>query len=291
MGSTPKPPAYPDPTQTANTQYGFNVKTGQANQALNMVNQSNPFGSKSYFVSGIDPVTGLPKYEQDINYTPEQQALLESLQGTKANVGQAGESLSGDALSMYSSLPDFSTAAGSRVSQMLDRQMPYWERFMEPARAQLDTALRNQGILPGTPAYQQQVDKLTAQQDLDRGNFLNTAQDQAFRQAMQEYTTPASMISTLMQMGAPNSLGFDQTPSTNLGQTDYAGQVQAKYNAEFQRYQEAVKRQNSMMSGMFGLGGQILGGPMGGMLGNYMGNMFSGGPSTLGPWETSIQYG
>lgn len=285
---TPKPPAYPDPAKTAETQYGYNVKTGQSNQAMNMVDQSNPLGTKNYFVSGIDPVTGLPTYSQDVQYTPEQQALLNTLQGTKGNVGTAGENLSGDVLSMYSQAPDLSTATNSRVSQMLDRQLPYVERFQAPARAQLDTALRNQGILPNTPAYHQQMDKLLAQQDLNQGNFLNTAQNQAFNQSVQEYNLPAQMIQQLMTMGAPNNLSFDQTPSTTVNPTDYAGQVQAKYNADYQAYQAAVQRQNSLMSGIMGIGGQVLGGPLGGMLGSSIGNMFA---PTPGPWQTTTTIG
>ena len=288
--NTPKPPAYPDPVKTADTQYQYNTKSGQANQALNMVNQQGPIGSKNYFVSGTDPVTGLPTYSQDVSYSPEQQQLLDTLQNTKGSVGGYGESLAGDVGSLYSSAPDFSTATGSRVSQMLDRQLPYVERFQAPARAQLDTALRNQGILPGTPAYQQQVDKLTAQQDLDKGNFLNSAQGQAFNQSVSEYQLPAQMISQLMQMGSPNNLSFEGTPTTNVGSPDYAGQVSQQYNAQFQAYQEAVKRQNSMMSGIMGATGTVLGGPLGGYLGSQLGNQF--GSSVGGeplPWQTSWQ--
>lgn len=289
MPKTPKPPAYPDPGKTADTQYQYNVKTGQSNQAMNMVDQSNPLGSKDYYVSGVDPVTGLPTYGQNVQYSPEQQQLLETLQGTKSNVGGAGQSLSGDVMDMYSSAPDFSTATNSRVSQMLDRQIPYAERFQAPARAQLDTALRNQGILPNTPAYHQQMDKLLAQQDLNQGNFLNSAQGQAFNQSMQEYQTPAAMIQQLMGMGAPNDLKFDQTPTTQLGQTDYAGQVKNQYDAQMQAYQAAVQRQNSMMSGIMGVAGTALGGPLGGMAGSYLGNMFGG--STPGPWQTTTTIG
>ena len=286
--NTPKPPKMPDPTKTAETQYQYNVKTGQSNQAMNMTDQNNPLGSRNYYVSGVDPVTGLPTYAVDNTYSADQQALLDTLEGTKGSVGSYGESLAGDVAGMYSEAPDFSTATGSRVSQMLDRQIPYAERFQAPARAQLDTQLRNQGILPNTPAYHQQMDKLLAQQDLNQGNFVNTAQGQAFNQSMAEYQAPADMISKLMGMGAPGQLSFDQTPQTSVGATDDAGAVKAKYDADYQAYQAAVQRQNSMMSGIMGVGGSILGGPLGGMAGSAIGNMFS---PTIGPWQTTTTIG
>jgi hypothetical protein len=289
ISAPPKPPAYPDPTQTANTQYQYNTKSGQASQALNMVDQSNPLGSKNYFVSGVDPVTGLPTYSQNVNYTPEQQALLEQLQGTKSNVGQAGQNLSADTLSLYSTAPDLVGGANSLTQQGMDREQPYFERFQAPQRAQLDTALRNQGILPGTPAYQQQVDKQTAQQDLDKGNWLNTFQNQSFNQASQQYQLPAQMIAQLMQLGAPNALNFDQTPTANVNDPNYQQQVQQKYQADYQAYQQKVQAQNSQNAMLAGLFGNVLGGPIGGQLGSSVAGMF--GPSTPGPWQTTTTIG
>lgn len=275
MPRTPKPPKYADPATTADTQFQYNTQTGQSNQALNMVDQSNPFGSLTYGVTGTDPVTGLPTYGANNNYNSEQQALLDQLVGTKGSVGGAAGNLAQDVFAQYSSAPDLVGGASSLTQQGIDRELPGRERFYAPQRDQLDNNLRNQGILPGTPPYHQQMDAMLQQQNRDTGQWQNTYQDQAFKQATTEYALPAEMISKLMSLGAPADLknNLINTPTTSIGNTDYAGQVKAQYDAKMAAYQAAVQRQNSMMSGIMGIGGSMLGGPIGGMIGSGIGSM------------------
>jgi len=274
---SPSPPAAPDPTKVANAQLKYGQQAGQSQQALNMTDQSNPFGSLDYSVTGIDPVTGLPTYGAKQQYTPEQQALFDAMQGTKGAQGSAGFNLANNAFGMYSQMPDLGVGTNSRVTQGMDRALPYMERFMAPEREQLDTQLRNSGILPGTPAYQQQVDKLNAQQDLTKGNWLNTFQAQAFDQAKQEYQLPEQMIQQLMQTGAPGDLksSFGTTPQTGVQTPDYQAATQAQYNAQYQAYQQKVAQQNAQMSAMIGVPLALAGMPVAGG-GSVGGNMMKG---------------
>ena len=53
-----------------------------------------------------------------------------------------------------------------------------------------------------------------------------------------------------------------------------AGQAQNAYNMDVYNAQQASA--NSGLGGLFGLGGAILGGPMGGMIGSGIGSMFGG---------------
>lgn len=48
FGGAPKPPAQPDPWQTAAAQGQWNINTALANQLLNQTNQVTPYGSVSY---------------------------------------------------------------------------------------------------------------------------------------------------------------------------------------------------------------------------------------------------
>ncbi|MFD0615730.1 tail fiber domain-containing protein, partial [Bradyrhizobium sp. GCM10027634] len=47
-------PAPPDPYTTADAQTKSNLATAAANQRVNMVNQSNPFGSLNYTQTGTN---------------------------------------------------------------------------------------------------------------------------------------------------------------------------------------------------------------------------------------------
>jgi len=289
MPSAPKAPAAPDPNTVMSAQTGANITTGTAQQNLNMVGQSNPFGTLGYTQVGTNP-DGTPKYEQTSQYTPEMQSLLNSLIGSKGSVGGAGENLAAQAYNMYSEVPDFGTAAGSRVSQGIDRQLPYMERMMAPAREQLDTQLRNQGILPGTPAYHQQMDKLNDQQALEKGNWMNSFQGQAFNQAIQEYQVPEQMIERLMSAGAPMALkeSFGQTPTVSMTAPNAQAAYNSQYEAQKYAYQQQVARQNMLMNmgltvGSAALGMPVSPGMMGGMFGSSGSTIGSTPGQTIGP--------
>src|SRR5688572_22846101 len=98
MGKGSPPPA-PDPVKTAQAQTQSNVQTATANAALNRVDQYTPYGSSTYNVTGTNP-DGTPIYRQDVQFSPEQQALYDKTtqgQGYLANtalgmLGQVGNS-------------------------------------------------------------------------------------------------------------------------------------------------------------------------------------------------------
>jgi len=259
----PKAPPAPNAANTIAMQTGANAKTAEQLQGANMVDQDSPIGSQTYSIIGTNP-DGSPKYGMTRQYTPEQQALLDQLVGTKGTTGSAASNLADDAYSYLSEVPDFTSVAGSLTGQGIDRALPYMERMMAPQRAQLDTAMRNQGILPGTPAYQQQMDAMLAQQDLNKGNWMNSFQQQAFGQAKDQYTMPADMIGKLMGFGAPMDLSgsFGQTPTVNFSPPNAQQAVQTEYDANFKNYQQAVARQNMLMNlGLTGVAG-IAGAPI-----------------------------
>ena len=52
MGSTPSPPALPDPYATASAQAQANTQTASANAFLNNPNVNNPYGSSTTTQTG-----------------------------------------------------------------------------------------------------------------------------------------------------------------------------------------------------------------------------------------------
>ena len=76
-----KVPAAPDPNTVADAQTRLNQDTAAYNAALNRTNTNTPLGSQSWTMTGRDPVTGAPMYDQNISLSPEQQRLYEQQTG------------------------------------------------------------------------------------------------------------------------------------------------------------------------------------------------------------------
>ena len=88
-----KAPKAPDPYQTAQAQSQFNQNTAVQSQLLNMVDQSNPWGSVSYSPNGSSSFVGadgksysVPKFTQTTTFTPEQQAIFDASQKAEGNL-------------------------------------------------------------------------------------------------------------------------------------------------------------------------------------------------------------
>src|SRR5262245_49274471 len=94
MGKGPKPP---DPYATANAQAGANFMTAQQNAVMGNVNEYTPYGNKTYKQIGWDPVydakgqmSYAPRYQSEIQLSPDQQRLLAQQTGLQYNIGNIG---------------------------------------------------------------------------------------------------------------------------------------------------------------------------------------------------------
>jgi Chaperone of endosialidase len=135
-------------------------------------------------------------------------------------------------------------------------------------------SLADQGLTPGSQgaAYQ------NTQFGLDKSNAYNQAMLQAQGQAVSDITTqynsPINTLSALRSNSQIQQPGVGQTASSaqgNVGAAPYANVAQSNYaigsqnfNAAQQavqsQYQAQQQQQNQLMGGLFGLGGQLLGG-------------------------------
>src|SRR5512138_2672398 len=181
MPKAPTPPPPVDIKQVTQQDMATRLQGAQEGQALSTIGQSNPFGTLDYTTS-IDPITGLPKYQANMKYSPEQQQIFDYLQSTQTGMGAKGLETLGNNFGRYNSI-DLIGCADSLTKQAMDPTMANMERFMAPERDQLRTQLINQGLVEGSPAYQQQMDKLTNQQGLTKGQWLASYTPQAFQMA------------------------------------------------------------------------------------------------------------
>jgi len=330
---------------------GAAQQTAAANAANARINQVTPYGSSQYQQTGTDQY-GNPTYTMNTSAAPFVQNAINAQGGQLASTyGSPFQSptfnSAGDMPSMNyygsrlnqqqfnpatqliglpkfdvntnidrSQLPSFGINPGETYENAIMRRLePTLERQSQASDAQL----ANQGIVPGTRAYetakqllaQQQNDARTSaivggmdtglranQQVFGQGaqqvglnlagqeqsftqplrtnvqnmaanelaynqQFQNQglgmqAQNQAFTQAMMKYMTPLQVAQGLRGLSTPTYAPTASTPGTDylsaMGLTNQSQQANANANNAYN---------NSMMSGLFTLGGGALASPTG----------------------------
>lgn len=281
-------------------QYGLDA--AKFNLSQNTMDQHNPYGDLTY-TSSIDPITGAPKYSANMQLSPDQQMILDILEQNKQMAGGTATNIGANTFGQYVNAPDLVGGAASLTNQAIDKMDPAWERFMAPERAQLDTSLRNSGILPGTPAYHQMVDKLTDQQLRTKGEWATNFTPQAFNMAMTEYQNPLENFIKLMnQAGGPADLKgqLTNTPTANasgatvqgatVAPVDVAGISKTAADVAFKNQQNQNAWLNAMIGGGMNLATGAMGLPVGG--GTFGGQILQGimGTPFTGPggWTTDV---
>lgn len=253
------PPKTTDPVAVSNAQFGVNQQAAAAQNANNMYNQNNPFGSQTYTADPSAP----GGYSANITLNPQQQAILDQLQQTKLTAGGASQSeagaasnLAGNFAGLYSQPPNIDPS--SLTNKMMGWGQQYMQPIFDQQQSNLDAKLQNQGITAGSQAYNnaqnlQSRNVNNAYQSL----FLN-AEPQAFSQAIQEYQLPMQTAFGL-QAGAanapapttPNS-SFVSTPTAQIQPPNYQGLATTAQQQQQTQY-------NNLMSGIGSLAGSAVG--------------------------------
>ena len=246
-------PAPPDPRKTAQAQADYNQQTAQTTQAMNMVNQYNPWGTSEYDQTGTQTIIGadgkpisVPKYSQTTTLSPEQQAIFEQGQEAQGNI--AGLAVDQSArMREYLSDPftfDNQDAANWAYDLGAERLDP---RFAQQEEA-LRTRLYNSGAREGSPAYEAAMGQFGQERNDAYNNLMLEGRGQAFSEAMAGRNQPINELSALMSGSQVSMPQFGATPQTGVGGVDYTGLVNQKYQGELASH-------NAMMGGLFGLAG------------------------------------
>ena len=290
-----------DYTKAAKTAAQGNLASAQAASTANRVNQINPYGSVQYYQSGTDS-SGNPIWSSASTLAPEQQQLLNLQNQQSLALGNVGNQMLGNIANTYGQ--PFNPQAGS-IQQGLDYQgMQGWDKAsqlinqrLQPQIKQqqeaMDVKLAQQGVVPGTEAYnraqmqlaQQQNDLRTQAeiagqgvqqnlfgQSLQGGQFANQAQQQAYNQALQNYNLPLQTLNSLRQgsqVQNPSFMGVNQQATT--AGPDTLGAYQAQQQAEIARQNQQAAQSSNLTGGLFGLGSSLIGG-----LSNTAGGLIGG---------------
>lgn len=248
-------PTPPDPTTTANAQQGYNVGAATSQQELNMINQSNPYGSLTYNQTGTNP-DGTPIYSANQQLSSAQQGLLNTQQTNQGQAGGATSSAIGQLGSQLASGPNLDPSAVT--NQLLGWQQNYMQPYFSQQQSNLNSQLQNQGIGQGSEAYQNAQKALGNTQGSTIENAMASDEGQAYNQALSSYTQPlaaeTSALGTLGGYSAPASLtsNLTSTPTSSVQPANYAGLAEQNYQSQNQNY-------DATLGGLFGIGSSALG--------------------------------
>lgn len=265
---SPSPPPAPDYKGAANATSQSSTQAAITNYLLNLGNQSTPLGTRKYTQNGNFSVPGIgdqpgfeiPKYDSSIEMTPEGQGLYNQQMGISKGLlglGQGSLDQTRASLGQPQDLNSVQDIANKSYSNYTSRLDPQWDE----KKKQFDSQMANQGLVAGGEAYdnasrdfgQQRNDAYT---QADQA-AINTM-PQTFQLSSAERMQPLTELNAIRTGAQPQMPQFQATPTAGGAQGANllgAAQAQSGYNQGL--YNSQVGQQNSMMSGLMGLGGSF----------------------------------
>lgn len=260
--SSPSPPTPTDPKITAENQQQINRQSGIETQAGSNVNQVTPYGSLTYNQSGTGP-GGIPLYTATTSLSPDQEQLLNLLQGNQLTAGtQAGKLLTGAGYGDKNPADVIGGSTSGTTADLMGKYTDYLTPYFTKQTQELDTQLKNQGFKPGDPAYDSAMLGNSNRQNNAITGFLAQVEPAAYSQAVSSYLLPLQTATTEMGLSQPGSLpgslvptpGFSEQPANLIAATASAQDAQMK------AYEAQQKSHDAMMTGLFNIGSTVLGG-------------------------------
>ena len=269
----PNPPPAPDYTQAAVAQGQANKDAAIASARLNNPNVVNPYGTQT-FTEGATP-EARPTVTQ--TFSPEQQALYEKnvqAQGLLGDLGvQGAESLQGIVGTPvdYGGAPAAPGGSQETRDKVFNALMQRVNTDTALAKEQAQSDLIARGIRPGTQAYETEFDRINrgyndarAQAQLASGEEASRdfgMDTEARKNYIAEYLaqrqTPLNEISALLsgsQVTNPFAVpGVSQ--GANIQPAPFYRAADDQYGASADIYNVDAANRQSLMSGLFGLGG------------------------------------
>lgn len=254
MCSSSSPPPAPDYSAAAAATASGNLDAARIATKANRVNQYTPYGNITY-TNGING--DQDQWRSDIALSPTGQQLLDYQNKASLGLGQqTGRALdrvdqaTGQPFNIQSAQDAVDKAYGNITSRLDDR--------FQREGDQLDTKLINQGLRPGTEAYD------NAMKDFNYGK--NDAYTQASTQAMnfapQTFQLESSIrnqplnelnaLRTGSQVTNPQFTQAPQQQTTAGANMLGAAQAAGQYNTGLYNSQQA--QNGNFMSGLFGIG-------------------------------------
>jgi hypothetical protein len=253
----PSPPPAPDPVKTAQAQTESNVKTATTQQQLNMVDQTNPYGSQTYSQTGTW-ADGTPRYSMTTTLSPEEQRN----QNQQWEFDNLTNQLGINQTKKLTGLLDtpFKIDNAATEGRLMELGRARLDPILQERNAALESKLYNQGVMPGTEAYDRAMRADTQGQNDAYNQLLLGGRAQAAQELTAERNQPINEITALMSGGQVTQPNFGQTPQAGVANTDVAGITQQGYENSLIPWKQKNAQNAAMMGGLFSLGGAALGG-------------------------------
>lgn len=245
-------PAPPDPYAVAAAQTQTNKDTAKYTAEMNMVDQTNPFGTTKYTQSGTNP-DGSPKYSATTALNAPQQQLMDTMVNTQQGIGSAANKLIGNLGDSLSTAPNLNTDA--LTSKMMGWFNKYEKPIWDQQQSNLDSKLAAQGITQGSDAWNN-AQNLQARNVGDATNsYLMQAEPTAYSQALSTYQAPIQTLGTLLGQSTPGNVNQNNaaTPTTHMDPANISGDI-------YQSYQSKLGNYENTMNGLFSIPSALLGG-------------------------------
>jgi hypothetical protein len=292
FGKAPSAPAAPDYAGAAVAQGAANKETAVAQARLNNPNVYSPYGNQTV-TWGSPDATGVSQPTINQTLTPEAQRALTAQQNLQANLATLGGQSYGTAFDVMSKPFDYRGQVQTSLDTSGVAKMPVnagttgQEAIMsrlEPSlaknRVSTETQLINQGLRPGSEAYDNAI-KLLGQQETDQrtqaalqginldmsantqgfnqalqgGQFGNTAQQQALAQAITQRQLPLNEINALMSGSQIQNPTFSPYSGSNITPPPIANATAQQGAFDQNTYNQQMGSYNQNLAGLYSLAG------------------------------------
>lgn len=262
-------PKMPDPTpagQTGAAQVSQNIGTAIANSYLNNVNQTTPYGTKNYSITGYKPYVDTTDKDNPVTYQIPQYALDEHLSkdGRKLFDAQNAASIN---------LAGLAQQQSGRLGNLLSRPLNLNNRAVEGrlfdlGRKRLDpmfrdqsedlrTRLANQGIRAGTEAYDREMTGFSQGKNDAYNSLMLQGRGQAVSELMQERNQPLNEIIGIMSGTQLQPMQFSQPNQFGIPTVDQAGIIQNTDKMKMDAAMANAQQRNALFGGLFSMAGSI----------------------------------
>jgi hypothetical protein len=247
-------PKAPSAAQIMAMQNASNQRALQGSITASQVNQITPYGSVTYSNTGQKDKYGNPYRQVSQTLSPDQQAILDALEEGQKSAGATANELIGNTFDRYTQAPNLTQGTDNIVNDRLQHQLSYLSPFYKTQTEQLDNRLRNQGLVPGTPAYDNAMRSLRDNQQQSVQSYIASIQPQAFQQAIQEWGLPMESAMKLLGITTPGTLNQStiNQPTFTQQPTNTSGIMNDAYKNQVNTWNNQNQFTNSLVSGLFG---------------------------------------
>lgn len=250
----------PDPKVTADAQAGMNRDTATATQLTNMTDQVGPDGSLTYGQTGSNSYVGadgktvtIPHFTATTSLSPEGQKIHDTNLQTQLSLAGIGRDQSAKIGSILGTNINLNNdAVESRLMEIGSKRLdPMFARNEDALR----TRLTNQGIMPGSQAWNAEMSQFGEGRNDAYNQLLLKGRDQSVNEILTERNQPLNEITALLSGSQVSRPSFTNTPTTQVAGVDYGGMVQNQFQGQMQNAAMDQSSKNAFMGGLFGLAG------------------------------------